>query len=135
MASQGRQDFSDAPVQLDNRIASQSRARSRPRNRGCGTTGDVGVVGGEIEEERPPRVSSMNVYGFLGDGVGHLLVFPAGCLAAAHPTDAADAVDDRIVVAVARLLIRQQLGVVPKPVGIVPDFLPDNQTRIGSCGS
>ena len=34
---------------------------------------------------------------FMGDDVGYILVFPESGLAACHPTDAGDTVDNRVV--------------------------------------
>src|SRR5205823_6627602 len=53
--------------------------------------------------------------------VGHVLVLPARRLAAAHVADAADAVDDRVVVTLARLHL-QQVGVLGAR-GLVADRL------------
>ena len=78
-----------------------------------GLAGDarhVDVVRGEIEEERLVLVPLDEADGLLRERVGHQFIDPPRRLAAAHPADAADAVDDGVVVAVARLHL-QQFGV------------------------
>ena len=65
------------------------------------------VVGGEVEEERRGRVPLDERDGLAGEHVGHVLVDPARGLPAGHVADPADAVDDRLVVAVARLHLEQ----------------------------
>ena len=61
------------------------------------------VVHGEVEEERLALVALDELNRFVREVVGHVLVLPARRFAAAHVADAADAIDDRHVVAVARM--------------------------------
>ena len=67
----------------------------------AGDARDVDVVRGEVEKKGLVFVLLDEADSFLRERFGHQLIHPAGRLAAAHPTDAADAVDDRIVVALA----------------------------------
>ena len=79
------------------------------------------VMRREIEKEWLVAIVLDEVDGVLREHVGHVLVVPASRFAAGHVTDAADAVDDRVVVAVRRFH-RQQIG----PLGarwLVADFV------------
>ena len=60
------------------------------------------IVEREEEEERPRPLLLDEADGAAGEVVGHVLVFPQRGLAPLHVADAADAVDDRLIVAVAR---------------------------------
>ena len=68
----------------------------------------MNVVGGKIKKERAILSALDKLDRFLRERVGHVFVHPARVLAARHPTDAADAVDDGHVMAV-RVLELEQL--------------------------
>ena len=91
------EDLADAPVELLDAIAAKAVAALalEPRVRHAR---NVGVVRGEVEEERLRLVVCDERHGPLRDVVGHVLVLPPRRLAAGHPADAADAVDDGHVV-------------------------------------
>lgn len=60
------------------------------------------VVGSHIEEKRLVLVPGDELRGLQGDRVGDAFVDPQRRTASGHPSDARNAVDDRVVMAVAR---------------------------------
>ena len=99
-AVERREQLADAPVELHDRVAAGPIV-VLPTNRGVRHARHVDVVRGEVEEERLVLVPLDELDALAREGVGHVFVFPERGLAALHVADAADAVDDRHVVAVA----------------------------------
>ena len=110
-ASFRRSSVSRISAHATRRIARMASPRAPmpllPTKRGVRHARHVDVVRREVEEERLGLVLLDEIDGLAGDRVGHVLVHPAGGLAAAHVADAADAVDDGHVVAVAGLHLEQ----------------------------
>src|SRR5690606_7013511 len=77
-----------------------------------GDARDVDVVRREEEEEAAVTVPLEEAHGARGDDVRDLRVPPPRRLPAGHVADAADPVDDRLVVSMARQ-DPEQLGVPP----------------------
>jgi hypothetical protein len=71
----------------------------------------------EEEEERSIPVRLDEPDGFGGEDVRHLLVLPARGSASAHVSDAADAVHDGLVVAVARVRPQEIRAILPRRLG------------------
>lgn len=69
------------------------------------------VVGSHIEEKRLVLVPGDELRGLQGDRVGDAFVDPQRRTASGHPSDARNAVDDRVVMAVARTQL-QQFGIL-----------------------
>ena len=78
-----------------------------PAKRGPGTRGNVRLMEGVIKEEGLVPMGGDEVDGFAQEDFGHLLILPQGGCAAAHMADAADAVHDGHVVAMARMQLEQ----------------------------
>ena len=106
-----RQDLADGPVELRDRVA------ARPHRRRAGEARvrharHVGVVRREEQEERLAAMLLDERGRLAGEDVRHVLVLPERRLAAGHVADPADAVDDRLVVPVARMDL-EQIRVAP----------------------
>ena len=69
------------------------------------------IVSAEVEEERLVAVLAHEADGMLRDGIGNVLVFPK-CLATSfHESDAADAIDDGLIMPMTGAQVEQQFRV------------------------
>src|SRR5205823_7841609 len=94
--------FTGAPVELRNSVPAGSHAGLARKTR-MGNARHVDVVRGEIEEERVALVALDELNRLPREVLGHVLVLPTRRFAAGHVADTADGVDNRHVVAVARM--------------------------------
>ena len=112
-----------APIEFRDRVAARAHlgcaAKTRMRH-----TRHVDIVRREIEKERLVAIVLDEVDGMLRKHIGDVLIVPAGRFAAGHVADAADAVDDRVVVTVRRFH-RQQIGTLGAR-WLVADFAFDS---------
>ena len=76
------------------------------------------LVRGVVEEERLVLVACDEAAGLVGEGVAHRLVVPERGLAALHPADAADAVDERHVMAVRPIHLQLRAFSIGGQVGV-----------------
>ncbi len=98
---QGGEHFSHRPVKLLDGVSPRAMT-ALAGEPWVWHTGDMNVVRGEIQKKRSLTGSFDELNRLVGQDVGHLFVMPAGRVASRHITDAADAVDDRVRMAVAR---------------------------------
>ena len=112
--------LADAPVQLDHRVTPRTLP-ARPFEARVRQTRYVDVVGREHQEPRlalfvvafAGRGGGEELEGLAGEDVGHVLVHPASSLAAGHPADPRDAVDDRAVVPLGPVLSEGVASLLP----------------------
>ena len=89
----------DRIVELQDGLTAQSH-RTLTTEALVGHAWHVDIVGAEIHEERFVGILLHEAHGARQDGVGDVFVAPERLAAAFHISDAADAVDDGLVVAV-----------------------------------
>ena len=111
-ALQSLADLLHCPVELQDGLAAQSH-RALAAEPLVRLARHVHVVGAQIHEERGAPVGLDEAHGMCHDAVGNVFVAPEGMSAAFHVSDARNAVHDAHVVAVARALLGEQLGVEP----------------------
>ena len=92
--------FTDGPVQLEDNVTTGAESAFSCKTR-VGDTWHVYILRTHIQEERFFFMGSDELLRFMGDDVGYILVFPESGLAACHPTDAGDTVDNGIVMPLA----------------------------------
>ena len=100
------QNLPDAPVEFHDHVPAHAAAALSDKTR-VRHARHVRIVRGEIEKERLAFVPLDEVHGFAGQNVGLVLVFPTGRMAAGHEADAADAVNNSVVVALAETHLEQ----------------------------
>ena len=127
-AVERREDLADGPIELCDGVATRPHGR-RAHEARVRQARHVRIVQRKKEEERLRSLLLDEADRFARKDVSHVFVFPQRGLAAGHVADAADAVDDGLVVAVAGMNL-EEIGIATAGRRIAKGFAVAHGYRI-----